>query len=325
MCNELKIYQPHESNTEAQNYDIERISRDESFRVSETACALANSSGGLIVCDGFDPARFIPSEIPYISDSPGKIYIPPLIWHKKPATFNSRVYRRIEGQNVISGLRAKIIMADDAHEPSRDDTPTTAGLNDSDMAAFVERVITRRQDMSSYPRDEILRRCGVYSGKYLTFAGALMLGDMLRLSAVLEYYGGREEISAVNIWRAYTEILPRLTRALSEKCAHAFREMFINSLLHADYNIDTRIDIRITSSPPTATADNPGIIRWAVRNHRLAKMFALSGITGGRLHGLDIIHSYMPDFTLTQNMLDFRTISTLLLEGRADLPEPVML
>ena len=77
---------------ETQNhYDVERIARDESFRVPETACAFANSSGGVIVCDGFDPAGLIPHEVPYIPEAPGKIYVPPLLWHKKPVTLDGRV------------------------------------------------------------------------------------------------------------------------------------------------------------------------------------------------------------------------------------------
>ena len=54
-------------------------------------------------------------------------------------------------------------------------------------------------------------------------------------------------------------------------------------------------------------------------------MFELSGITGGRLHGLDIIRSYMTNFKLTQDMLNIRTVSVLRLEGHGELPEPVML
>ena len=307
------------------NFETEIFGRDDIDRVPETVCAFANSSGGEISCKGFDPLSLIPPGVPYVRETSGSVYIPPLEWHKKPVTLDGKVYRRIEGVNVISGLLVKSIMAGDSNEASRDDFPFSARLNDDDVDAFTAKVVELHGDMKRYSRAELLRRVGVYAGKYLTFAGALMLGDILRISASLEYFGGHAEIEAANIWRAYTEILPRLTFALSENCAKAFREAFVNSLLHADYNVDNHITIAITSSPPTVTFDNPGMIRWTARNHRLAKMFALSGITGGNFHGLDIIRSYIPNFELTQDMLNIRTISTLPLEGHAELPEPVML
>ncbi len=308
------------------NYcEAEKFYRDNIDRIPETACAFANSEGGEISCNGFDPVRFIPPGVPYVRETAGSIYIPPLEWHKRPVIFNGKVYRRIEGENVASGLRVKSIMAGDSHEASRDDFPFSATLNENDVDAFTARVVELHGDMRRYSRAELLKRAGVYSGEHLTFAGALMFGDIVRILARLEYSGGHAEIVAVNIWRAITEILPRLTFALSENCAQAFREAFINSLLHADYNVDRHITIAILPSPPTVTFDNPGMIRWTTRNHRLSKMFALSGITDGNSHGLDIIRSYMPNFKITQDMLNIRTISVLKLEGHGELPEPVML
>ena len=318
-------------NAETQDcYDTEKISRDESFRVPETACALANSSGGVIICEGFDPVRLIPHEVPYTAGADGKIYIPPLVWHKKPVILNGRVYRRIEGQNVISGLRAKVIMAGDAHEPSRDDYPVSnITLSEKSLGRFHAKVTAIHEGMRRFTRDEFLRRTGVYSGDFLTFAGALMLGDIMRVSAVLDYSEGHEQISASNIWDAFAGILPRLLAPLSSRCAEAFRELFINSLLHADYNSDNHINFLITPDPPKVFADNPGIVRRAARNHRLAKMFALSGIisplTRRTPHGLDMIREYMPSFTLEENMLELRTCATLRLEGKSGLPEPIIL
>ena len=306
-------------------YEAESFGRDEARKIPETVCAFANSSGGRIVCEGFDPADLLPSGVPCVRESPFSVYIPPLEWHKKPVILNGRVYRRVEGENLISGLRAKSIMAEDSNEPSRDDWPCEAALNYADTGSFLARISGLNRNMSRCTKTELLRRCGVYSGKYLTFAGALMLGEIVRISARLDYSGGHSEIEALNIWSACTRILPRLTSVLSEKCADAFRELFINALLHADYNADRRINIAITSPPLTVTADNPGTIRGAIRNHRLAKMFALSGITGGRPHGLDIIRSYMPNFTLKQDMLTLRTTALLRLEGRRELPDPVIL
>ena len=305
--------------------EVEIFGRDDIERVPETACAFANSSGGEISCGVFDPVSLIPPGVPYVRETSGSVYIPPLAWHKRPITLNGKVYRRIEGQNVISWLWAKSVMAGDSHEASRDDFPFEAVLNVDDVGAFTSKVMEFSPGMRRYSRLEILKRAGVYSGKYLTFAGALMLGDIVSVSSRLEYFGGRAEIEAKNIWRAYTEILPRLIFALSEKCAEAFRKVFVNSLLHADYNADNHITIAITSSPPTVTFDNPGMIRWTTRNHRLSKMFALSGITGGKLNDFDIIHSYMPNFELTQDMLNIRTFAALNLEGHGELPNPIML
>ena len=308
------------------DYDTETISRDELFRVPETACAFANSSGGMMLCEGFDPVRLIPSGIPYTVTADGKIYIPPLAWNKKPAAHKGRVYRRIEGQNVISGAWVKSLMAGDSREPSRDDYPVkNISISEKSISQFHAKVTGLHEGMRRFTRDEFLRRTGVYSGKFLTLAGALMFGDIVRVRTVLDYAGGHAEISAVNIWDSLTEILPRLIHPLSSKCAGAFRELFINSLLHADYNTDTHINIFITSNPPKVFADNPGTIRRAIRNHRLAKMFALSGIARGKSHGLDIIRDYMPSFTLHEDMLNLRTNAALTLEGRSPLPEPVML
>ena len=312
---------------ESQNdYDKEFISREDSFRVPETACAFANSSGGVIIAEGFDPVKFIPADVPYVIEDYG-VYVPPLMWHKKPALFRGRVYRRIEGQNVISGLKAKIIMAGDAHEFSRDDYPVkNIPLNEESVNQFCMKVLTLNDGMKRFAREEFLRRTGAYSGKFLTFAGALMFGDILRIKAAVDYSGGHAEIEAVNIWDSCTKILPRLVAPLSSKCAEAFREMFINSLLHSDYNCDNHINFFITSNPPKIFADNPGTIRKTIRNHRIKKLFVISGIIARRKsHGLDIIRDFMPSFRLEENMLELRTSATLTLEGKMTLPHPVML
>ena len=311
---------------EIRGHDTEIISRDESYKVPETACAFANSSGGVIVCENSDALKLIPDDIPYRLEDCG-VYVPPLVWHKKPALYRGRVYRRIEGQNVISGLRTKIIMAGDSRESSRDDRPVkNATLREESLKQFHMKVTSLNEGMRRLPRDEFLRRTGVYSGKFLTFAGALMFGDLLTVRAVLNYSDGHAEIEAHNIWDACNNILPRLAAPLSSKCALAFREMFINSLLHADYNCDNHINFFITSNPPQVFADNPGTIRGTTRNHRIKKMFVMSGIIARKKsHGLDIIRDFMPSFRLNENMLELRTSATLTLEGKMTLPQPVML
>lgn len=309
-------------------YDIEVFGRDNEYRIPETVNALANSSGGEIICEGFNPERLIPSEIPHTSETSNStttLIIPPLVWHKRPLTLNGRVYRRVEGQNLISGLRAKSLMAGDSHEFSRDDFPVKdTAVNEKCISEFYERVTELNGEMKRFQRDEFLRRCGVFSGKYLTFAGALMFGGALRVSAVLDYPDGHVEIERHNIWRAYTDILPRLTAPLSSECSQALTEVFVNALLHSDYNVDTHINILITSNPPKLFTDNPGTVRGITRNHRLKKILTLSGITSNK-HGLNIIRSYMPSFALTEDMLNLRTNSTLLLKGKEVLPEPIIL
>ena len=308
------------------DYDTEIISREDSLRVPETVCAFANSSGGVIIAEGFDPVKLIPRDIPYVIEDYG-VYIPPLMWHMKPVLFRGRVYRRIEGQNVISGMKAKIIMAGDSNDFSRDDYPVkNIPLNEESLSQFRMKVLTLNECMRRFEREEFLRRIGACSGKFLTFAGALMFGDILRIRAEIDYPLGHAEIEAVNIWDSYTKILPRLIAPLSSKCAQAFTEMFINSLLHSDYNAGNDINFSITPNPPKVFADNPGTIRGAIRNHRIKKMFALSGIIQRRkFHGLNIIRDFMPSFTLHENMLELRTNAELTLEGKMTLPDPIIL
>ena len=123
------------------NFETEIFGRDDIDRVPETVCAFANSSGGEISCKGFDPLSLIPPGVPYVRETSGSVYIPPLEWHKKPVTLDGKVYRRIEGVNVISGLLVKSIMAGDSNEASRDDFPFSARLNDDDVDAFTAKVV----------------------------------------------------------------------------------------------------------------------------------------------------------------------------------------
>lgn len=272
--------------------DRQKVYDDE--HLHETICAMSNSCGGIIEYDG---------EV---------IDVKPLSWHKKPAVHNGHVYRRIEGENVASGAWAKSVIASDARDFSRDDFPVNCPLDDRDTEAFREAVISRHGEYRHFSRDEFLRRAGVYSGQYLTFAGALMFGDMLNVRAVLWHKGRGAETGAANIWSAYAGLLPKLTQKLSPDSSALLREGFINALLHSDYNTDTNINIYITSSPARAIIDNPGLIRGTVRNYRLKRMFHMAGIT----------HKHSGVITLKQDMLELRTQTTIRLAG---LPEAVML
>ncbi len=310
--------------------DRQFIGIDDLHKIPSTVCALANSSGGWIVAGAErdinddititglndDPEKYIPAEIPHEIHEFAEIaaiYVPTLEWYRKPIVLNGQVYRRVEGENVISGKWARSVMTADALEFSRDDCPVkNITLNDNDINEFTTK-------FSAISHDDFMRKCGVYSGKHITLAGALMFGELVNVRAVLSYSSGHAELERHNLWRAYSDILPRLTARLSGKCAAALREVFVNALLHADYNIDRHIDIAITSSPPKITITNPGTIRGTTRNYRLAKLFRLSGMSGG---GMKPIYDYAPNFKLEQDMLNFRVNATITLEG---LPAPILL
>ncbi|MBQ7592834.1 MAG: hypothetical protein IJU48_00595 [Synergistaceae bacterium] len=321
------------------NDDRQFLGLDELHKIPETVYALANSSGGWIICgaeldecgeiniygldEDFDIKKFVDERIideriscelhdfgnvKVVRVEPAKFYVKPLI-------YGDKVYRRVEGVNLISSRRSISIMTSEAQEFSRDDFPVrTSKLNEKNINEFREAVITLHEDYKTFSRKEFLKRCGVYSGKFLTFAGALMFGEIMRVQARLKYFEINAELEARNIWSAYTKILPKLTARLSQKCAEDFRSAFINALLHSDYNISRRINIFITSNPPKVSIINPGTIRGITRNYRLAKMFELSGILYSR-----------KTFTQHQDMLNFRLKTELKLEGRETLPEPVIL
>ena len=312
------------------------INADDIARLPELICSFANSSGGSIVVASDSDSNsnsasdlihdiHVPSEIVYdvqiLPDEKYVIHVQPLKWNLRPAVIHNRVYRRIEGENVISGRRARAIMSMDSGTFSRDDFPVKAMLDEECMNEFRDSVLSLRVGYENLSRDEFFRRTYTYSGRYLTFAGALMFGKTIRVRAVLN----DTKIYAYNIWRAYTDILPRLTHKLSHDCAAAFREAFMNSLLHSDYNISRSINVTIKPRPLRAVIDNPAIIRGTIRNHRLVKMFVLSGISRCRHEGIERIKKYEPNFELEQDMLNFRVKASIHLEGIESLPEVLML
>ncbi|MBR0035958.1 MAG: hypothetical protein IJP54_09800, partial [Synergistaceae bacterium] len=227
------------------------------------------------------------------------ICVEALKWYEKPAVLNGRVWRRIEGQNVICGAWAKSVMA---CRDSCDDFPVEGAALDSELLEdFRRAVLGRDEAYSALTHDEFLRRTGIFSGKHLTSAGALMFGEELTIRAVLRHGKLHAEIHESNIWGAYTRILPRITRALSAKSAGEVRNALTNALIHSDYNLDTHIDISIFSRPARIIISSPGIITNSVKNHRLHKLFTLAGITAGT-------------FTAEYDMLNFRTTSTSIIE-----------
>lgn len=309
------------------NQDRQFLRGDELYKIPESINALANSFGGWIIAGAELDTQdnIIISGLPdntkifrpdsQIFDSPARIIIFPveaLSWHDKPQNLHNKVFRRVEGVNLMSGRHAKILMASDSLEFSRDDFPVFDSLDEDCIKNFRSILTNLHDEYKFLTHQEFLRRSFIYSGKHLTFAGALMFGQRLNIRAEL-HHTQIISLEANNIWDAYTKILPRLTLKLSNRCADSFREIFINALVHSDYNIDNHININIISNPPRVIIDNPGTIRGNTRNLRLQKIFSLAGIN---THGLDSVKLYEPSFNLRQDMLNFRVSATLSLEGR---------
>ncbi|MBQ9419833.1 MAG: hypothetical protein IJU31_05580 [Synergistaceae bacterium] len=208
-------------------------------------------------------------------------------------------------------------IASDVEDFSRDDEPTVNFyINPESVNDFYNTVIKLHDEYRNFSVGSFLCRSFIFSGKFLTLAGALMFGNIIRVRAALEY-SKRIEIEENNIWDAYKNILPRIANKLSARCSHAFQEIFVNALLHSDYKIDNFIDIIITSNPPKVLIDNPGIIKRTSRNHRLAKIFELAGLSQ-RWRGLWTVEQYMSSFRLVQDMINFRVKASLTLEGRTE-------
>ena len=133
-----------------------------------------------------------------------------------------------------------------------------------------------------------------------------------------------EALEVSNLWKAYSDLMPRLTRSLSPACAAAFRECFINALLHADYD-GGDVTVLLRGGPASAHFKNPGLMRTqhrgesACRNFRLMKVFQLLGAAWGDGRGLSLIRRYQPDFALQQDALELTTTAVLNLEPMAAL------
>ncbi len=184
-------------------------------------------------------------------------------------------------------------------------------LHEDSIDEFRRRVTALHGEFGEFLRDEFLRRTGIFSGKYLTLAGALMFGEGVSVRAVLRHQTISAEIEAVNIWEAYTEILPRLTCRLSYESAQKFRGGFVRALLNADYGISREIFITITSGPARAVIDNPGILGKSGKNRRLTRIFTLAGMLPCRKF-----------FTPTEQATPYRVHTTIPL---ATLPDAVLL
>ena len=201
---------------------------------------------------------------------------------------------------------------------SRDDFPVVNAYIDSDcLNEFREIVISCDERYRNFSAGEFLTRSYIFSGKYLTFAGALMFGNIIRVRATLDYEARHVEIEALNIWKAYTNILPRLICKLSAQCRKIYREAFINALLNSDYCMDNKINVIISPNPPRVLIDYPGLINSNTRNNRLQKIFELAGILRDEHISQRI--------NIEQDVLNLRVKASFELEGPAELPQPVIL
>ena len=260
--------------------DHQFLPASELRRLPATINAMSNSAGGIITLEGGREILVEPSDTIQLLDG--------------------KAYRRIEGQNVESSAWARSVMA----SRSGDDFPYDGAVLDaSAVDAFREMVLALHDGFRHLKHKEFMRRAGIFSGKHVTFAGALMFGQALNITAKLSHKELHAEIDAHNIWEALTVILPRLSLCLPAKCREELHDAFITSLLNADYNIDAHINITILSSPARIVIDSP---RHISRNHRLRKIAALAGITAA-------------PFEPEHDMLNFRAISTILLGGTSPL------
>ena len=269
--------------------DMQTLSREERSRLAEYVNAMQNSSGGIISVEG-----------------KGEVRVEALNWYEKPIALDGRVWRRIEGQNIISGVWAKSVMA--SRDSCDDFAVDGAALRGEHVADFRRAVLRLHPELGEFTHDEFMRRTGILSGRHITSAGSLMFGGAITVRAVLAHREIHAEIEAHNIWEAYTVLLPRLTRRLSAKSAESVRAALTTSLISSDYNLDTHIHISILSSPPRIVVDSPGLITPSLRNHRLIRIARLAGI-------------FAAPFEAEHDMLNFRTLSTIHIEG----VEPVML
>jgi hypothetical protein len=217
------------------------------------------------------------------------------------------VYRRVEGNDVMSGLDARFRMALDALERARDDHPVPGlSVRDLDIDSAVS---FRRAVLAGYPHwanlSEVnfLKRVLVLDDdEKVTRAGQLLLGASpapsrkkdgpLRLrrtsgvSSETKVEGGEGRFAS-NLWLAYSDILPELRGSLAENCADAVQECFMNALLHADYDAG-RVEIEMDMGGDLEEGlirirfSNPGLPRFrgagSARNYRLLRMFRLAGV-----------------------------------------------
>jgi predicted HTH transcriptional regulator len=271
-------------------------------------------------------------------------------WFLRPlcvgADYLRGAYRRIGGADVASGHHARLRMALDALEITRDDLPVqNLGVSDLDagsVASFRAAVTERFPQWKELSQEEFLRRALVLTPLdplqaseeiTVTRAGELLLGKgevRVRLTRRDESQGTKVW-EAQNLWSAWTDLfLPRLAKGAP--CEDALRECFMNALLHAEHD-EGCVEIELRDA--TVTFLNPGLPRVQIdgprpdgtssegvcpaRNGRLLRMFKLAGLAHGEGRGLPIIRAFHENFHLQLNTLELSTFAELPLQ-EPDIP-----
>jgi predicted HTH transcriptional regulator len=265
--------------------------------------------------------------------------VEPASWFLRPLCAGARLggtYRRIEGVDVVSGHGARLRMALDALEVTRDDLPVP-GLCVSDLDAgsagfFRALVETRFPRWKGLSEREFLRRALVLAPEgspqdpveEVTRAGQLLLGkDGVRVRMTRQETSEVWEVS--NLWSAWADLLPRLVKNVSKPCEDALWECFMNALLHADHD-EGCVEIELRGAK--AVFSNLGLPRaWtagesAARNGRLLRMFKLAGLALGEGRGLETIRAFDKNFHLQWDMLTLSTFAELPLQFEAGVFDP---
>ena len=178
--------------------DIEFLG-DEISKIAPTVCAMANSTGGAIILGavlefddeieitGFDDSSLklnslIPNEISFEAETHEKILIIKInSSDKRPLFYDGKFYRRVENVNLISSRRSAVLMARSVFGISNNDRPAMNLYIDQDsLNDFYGTVIKLHDEYKNFSVEDFLCKSFIFSGKFLTFAGALMFGNIMK-------------------------------------------------------------------------------------------------------------------------------------------------
>ena len=343
------------------NVDCEFLQQSDFDNIYAAIYAMSNSSGGYVVIGveaNSDTYEIIGADLNFKLDAsklhglnnleiqeflqPARIIlikISPLDFYLKPVILNSKVYRRVEGVNLISSIKSVRYMATRPAENEYNIKFFKRALNLNSVSEFQHEIISHNEKFKIFDTIEFLNRSYILTGhgKFLTQAGYLFLGEnSVNVNVILTLDNGEiYKLSAKNLWRAYSDMLPRLISRLSFECANAVKEIFINALIHNDYDLNNSIDVNITNSEnntaPIIKIINSGLAmtlnqnKSYSRNFRLMKIFKLLGAARANGYGNVIIKNFAPDFKLEQDMLNFKSVARIKLQGLKRLPAPVIL
>lgn len=233
-----------------------------------------------------------------------------------------------------------------------DDVEYDKALDAATIKSYRQRFITRNPDHSfnSLTDEEFLIKIRAIEEKngvlYPTLAGLLMLGKTIQILKHLPYFllefisyqdgSDRWDDRVIydgtwgegNLYNFYVTTIPKLmgtaksefslakdgvTRNEYSDLQIALREAFINSLIHADYRIEDRIQISCTSKDYTFS--NPGSLRISIeefyagktsypRNPGIAFMFRMIGLAEEAGSGVTAILKATKSYRLPRPELD---------------------